>query len=174
MGSNDSKRTWDDDADQQRRDGDKGDAELWWRRWRSRGKMKSVARKGTARDAEPVKGEANLQEEVDSTTRRGVAVDGVEDGQGVVATVQTLTATIDPHQQQTATNYDKLMVLQGSWFAGYWFPWEEHAHRNGELKQGKAVARSNGDQSMRKMVLLIGDGSSWRCSVRMQVVLVLN
>ena len=43
--------------------------------------MKSVARKGTARDAEPVKGEANLQEEVDSTTRRGVAVDGVEDGQ---------------------------------------------------------------------------------------------
>ena len=93
---------------------------------------------------------------------------------GVVATVQTLTATIDPHQQQTATNYDKLMVLQGSWFAGYWFPWEEHAHRNGELKQGKAVARSNGDQSMRKMVLLIGDGSSWRCSVRMQVVLVLN
>ena len=76
----------------------------------------------TARVAEPVKGEANLQEEVDSTTRRGVAVDGVEDGQGVVATVQTLTATIDPHQQQTATIYDKLMVLQGSWFAGYWFP----------------------------------------------------
>ena len=35
----------------------------------------------TARVAEPVKGEANLQEEVDSTTRRGVAVDGIEDGQ---------------------------------------------------------------------------------------------
>ena len=66
--------------------------------------------------------------------------------------VQTLTATIDPHQQQTAANNDKLMMLQGSWFAGYrgsvdWFPWEEHAHWNDELKQGKTVARSNGDQS---------------------------
>ena len=28
-----------------------------------------------------------------------------------------------------------------------WFPWEEHAHWNDELKQGKTVARSNGDQS---------------------------
>ena len=72
--------------------------------------------------------------------------------------VQTLTATIDPHQQQTAANNDKLMVLQGSWFAGYrgsvdWFPWEEHAHWNDELKQGKTVERSNGDQSTRKRVM---------------------